>query len=59
MTLESAERLEEKIADMIDVLLAIAKTAQLTEQQIVELIRAKRADEGGFDAGLFLVDGAA
>jgi predicted house-cleaning noncanonical NTP pyrophosphatase (MazG superfamily) len=59
MTLESAERLEEKIADMIDVLLAIAKAAQLTEQQIVALISAKRTDEGGFDAGLFLVDGAA
>ncbi len=55
----STESLEEKIADMIDVLLAIAKSAQLTEQQVIELIRAKRATEGGFDAGLFLIDGAA
>jgi 5-methylcytosine-specific restriction endonuclease McrA len=55
----SAERLEEKIAEMIDVLLAIAKASQLTEQQVIELIRAKRASEGGFDAGLFLADGAA
>lgn len=56
---ESAERIEEKIADMIDVLLAIAKTAQLTEQQVIELIKSKRADEGGFDAGLFLLDSVA
>lgn len=56
---ESSERLDEKIADMIEVLLAIAKVSQLTEQQIVELIRAKRAAECGFDAGIFLIDGAA
>lgn len=55
----STESLEEKIADMIDVLLAIAKAAQFTEQQVIELIRAKRTSEGGFDAGLFLIDGAA
>lgn len=56
---ESDEALEEKIADMIDVLLAIAKAAHLTEQQIAEIIRARRASEGSFDAGLFLIDGAA
>lgn len=55
----SAESLAEKLADMIDVLLAIGKARQLTEQQIIERIAAKRADEGGFDAGLFLIDGAA
>ena len=55
----SSESLEDKIADMIDVLLAIAKAAHLTEQQVVELIKAKRASEGGFDTGLFLLDGVA
>jgi predicted house-cleaning noncanonical NTP pyrophosphatase (MazG superfamily) len=52
----SNEPLGERIADMVEVLLAIAHHANLTAQELAQLIRAKRAAEGCYTAGTFFED---
>tara|TARA_R100000789_G_scaffold98887_1_gene103808 strand:- start:6391 stop:6708 length:318 start_codon:yes stop_codon:yes gene_type:complete len=47
-----AEKAEE-LADMIEVLIAIAKQHGCAETELMELVARKRADRGGFSTGTF------
>lgn len=53
---ESSEPLGERIAEMIEVLLAIGGCSNLSAHDLSRLIKAKRAAEGGYEAGTFFDD---
>lgn len=55
---ESTESISDRIADMVEVLIAIAKVNDNTEEQVLALVRERREKMGGFDAGMF-IDGVA
>ena len=46
----------DEVADMIEVLLAIAKLKGHTESQVMEFVHSKRVQNGGFEKGIFLVE---
>ncbi|MDZ4721620.1 MAG: HNH endonuclease [Roseiflexaceae bacterium] len=56
---DAQEPIVERITDMIEALVAIAKTEGFAEEDILALVRQRRDILGGFDAGMYLVDGAA
>ena len=45
-----------EIADMIEVLLAIARLRGYTEAQVMDFVQSKRLQNGGFEEGIFLVE---
>jgi predicted house-cleaning noncanonical NTP pyrophosphatase (MazG superfamily) len=49
------DELPEELADVLEVVRALASEVGLTLESVVELADAKRALRGGFDRGLFLV----
>jgi len=51
---DSEERLDIRIADMIETLLAIAKCEGTTEEELFELIKQRRKELGRLDKGLYL-----
>lgn len=56
---DSNEPVTDRITDMMELLVAIAKMAGLSEKEIFTLMRQRRDTLGGFDAGIYLVDGVA
>jgi predicted house-cleaning noncanonical NTP pyrophosphatase (MazG superfamily) len=55
----ASEPLIERVADMLEVVVTIAKASGYSEGEIIALMHQRRAEFGGFDAGIYLVDGAA
>jgi predicted house-cleaning noncanonical NTP pyrophosphatase (MazG superfamily) len=49
------DELAEELADVLEVVRALASEVGLTFEGVVELADAKRAQRGGFNRGLFLV----
>jgi predicted house-cleaning noncanonical NTP pyrophosphatase (MazG superfamily) len=49
-----AENNIEEVADMIEVLLSIARAYGYGEDETLEFLRQKRAEKGGFNKGIFL-----
>ena len=51
----SDDELPEELADVVEVVRALAKTLGVSFGDVVELADSKRERRGGFDEGLFLV----
>ncbi len=56
---DSTDSMSERIADMMDVLIAIAKVTNYTEEDVLTVMRERREKMGGFDAGIYRIDGVA
>ncbi len=54
-----AETNLEEMVDVMEVLLALAKTQGYTEEEAITLLHKKRLERGGFDDGIFLTEVAA
>lgn len=50
---ESADKKCEELADMIEVLIALARQYDCTEVELQQIVARKRAARGGFTKGLF------
>ena len=46
---------QEELADMIEVLIALASIHGLNEAELMDVVKRKRADRGGFNEGLFYI----